>query len=347
VAGGTGAVLGAATEGVKALAPAVKEIAGESIPVRASQESGLANAAENVAPTKSLSKFDVNETQPAAKRVIGNVATEIKNAVNERMVSADSDAAIAKLRNTSSKAADLGDAADQIKAQSKPVFEKLDELTKNDEMKFSDWQKQERAAYRNGDIEKAKQAKAAQTDILNRFKDQFDPKDLENARANWRQASALQDVHDGLNTKSVVGPTPVELRPKGTPDPGYINGKAFSKQILAMSNDGTLEDAGLTPEHIQSLQDLGTLLEKSSNVHKLGKLWTLLEIGSGTGAAIAHPATAVPTLASAVPAYLASRGLGRVMTNPEFADGVVKILRGTQAVTPAIAAQVTNEVKNQ
>ena len=35
VAAGTGAVLEGATEGVKALAPTVKEIAGEAVPVRA------------------------------------------------------------------------------------------------------------------------------------------------------------------------------------------------------------------------------------------------------------------------------------------------------------------------
>src|SRR6266852_5353925 len=83
VAGGTGAVLEGAVQGIKAVAPYVKEIAGVSIPVRASQESGLANKLENVAPTKSLSRFDVTETQPAARRAVGNVATEVRNSTLE------------------------------------------------------------------------------------------------------------------------------------------------------------------------------------------------------------------------------------------------------------------------
>lgn len=331
MAGGTGAVLEGAGALVKKLAPEVKEIAGELIPVRASQESGLANVAENVAPTKALSKFDVNETQPAAKRVIGNVASD----VGSKEISGQALATEAK---------NLGERADQIRAQSKPVFEKLDALTKDDEMTFSDYQKQERAAYQSGDIETAKKAKTAQADILNRFKDQFDPKDLENGRANWRQASALQDVHDSVNTKSIVGPTPVELRPKGT-DPGYINGKAFSKQILTLSNDGTLTDAGLTPEHIQSLQDLGTLLEKSANVHKFGQLAKLTELGGAGLTAVLHPAAAVAGAKVAVPAYLAQRALGRVMTNPDTAETFVNLLKGVGVVAPATAAQVTGAVQ--
>jgi tetratricopeptide (TPR) repeat protein len=182
VAGGTGAVLETAAEGVKALSPTVKKIAGESVPVRASQESKLADVAETAAPTKSLQKFDVEQTQPGARRAIGNVATEAKNLANSRMVAADADAALQKLRNLSTNATDVKDAATQIKAQPKPVFEKLDELTKDQEMKFSDWQKQERSAYRRGDFEAVQKAKAAQEKILDTFKDQFDPNDLQNAK---------------------------------------------------------------------------------------------------------------------------------------------------------------------
>jgi len=331
VAGGTGAALEGVTAGVKAIAPSVKEIAGELIPVRASQESGIANKLENVAPTKSLSKFDVQQTQPAVKKAIGNVASEI----GSKEISGQTLGTTAK---------DLAERAEQIKAQSTPVFEKLDELTKDQEMKFSDWQRQESAAYRRGDIEAAKKAKDAQAKILESFKDQFAPKDLQNARANWRQASALQDIHDSLNTKSVVGPTPVNLRPKGT-DPGYINGKAFSKQILALSKDGTLRNAGLTPEHIQSLQDLGTLLENSANVHKFGQLAKLTELGGAGLTAVLHPAAAVAGAKVAVPAYLAQKALGRVMTNPETAETFVNLLRGAGVVIPATAAQVTNAIQ--
>src|SRR5207249_3201891 len=54
MAAGSSAALETVAEGVKALAPTVKKIAGEAIPVRASQESGIASAAENLAPSKTL-----------------------------------------------------------------------------------------------------------------------------------------------------------------------------------------------------------------------------------------------------------------------------------------------------
>jgi hypothetical protein len=90
---------------------------------------------------------------------------------------------------------------------------------------------------------------------------EFEPTDLQNARANWSQAKALEKLDRNLNTKSILQPTPEELRPSNAPDPGYIDGKQFGKQILTLRNNGSLRAAGLTPEHIQSLQNIGTLLE--------------------------------------------------------------------------------------
>lgn len=282
----------------------------------------MADAAENIAPSSKLQEFNVNKTQPAAKRAIGNVASDVTSQVIGDQTLAQS-------------AKDLGARADQIRAQSKPVFEKLDALTKNEDMTFSDWQKQERGSYRNGDIEAANKAKVAQQNILNKYADQFDPTDLQNARKNWGQSSALDEVHDALNTKSVVGPTPVKLRPQN--DPGYVNGKNFSSTIQALKRSGTLSAAGLSPEHIQSLEDLGTLLEKSANVHKFGQLAKLTEAGGVGLTAVLHPAAAVTCAKVALPAYLAQRALGRIMTNPETASTFVNILKS--GAVPAVVSQ--------
>jgi hypothetical protein len=162
------------------------------------------------------------------------------------------------------KVASLQQAAQDLKDQSKPVFAKLDSLSKGEEMKFSDWQKAERSAIRRGDYEAASKAKASQEGLIAKYANQFSPTDLQNARANWRQASTLEDIDRKLNTKSILGPTPENLRPSNAPDPGYINGSQFSKQILALRNSGALKQAGLTSQHIQSLQNIGTLLERGN-----------------------------------------------------------------------------------
>jgi hypothetical protein len=79
-------------------------------------------------------------------------------------------------------------------------------------------------------------AKDAQQEIIDRYKDEFAPADLQNARRLWGQSSALDKVDKALSTKSVLQPTPVELRPKGVPDPQAINGKNFSKTIAGLKH---------------------------------------------------------------------------------------------------------------
>ncbi|HET9406033.1 MAG TPA: hypothetical protein VFO39_02235 [Candidatus Sulfotelmatobacter sp.] len=321
VAGGTGAALETAVEGVKAITPTVKEIAGAKIPVRGSQDSRVAGIAEKGAPVGKLQQFDVENTQPASKEALSNISTDVKNAAIERTPARATDAAT-QLRSAATKSKNLAEAADSIREQSKPVFEKLDELTKDREMTFSELQQQERGAYRRGDVKAAKEARAAQEGILNDFQDQFEPKEFQTARDNWRQASALDDVHDTLNSKSVVQPTPVKLRPVGKPDPGIINGKNFAKEILQLTGEGTLQKAGLTPEHIQNLQDLGTLLEKSS----VKEPDLLLKAAKLLGP--------VPVVS-----HMASPVLGQIMTNPKAASVVLTVAKELAKVGTAASAQ--------
>lgn len=278
----------------------------------------------------------------------GEIATDLKNAASERTAAIDADAALQKLRDVSNKATDLRDAASRIKGQSKPVFQKLDELTKDEDFKFSDWQKQERAAYRRGDFDVAQKAKAEQERIIDRFKDQFNPRDLQTARENWRQASALEDVHNTLNKKSVVGPTPIDLRPKGVPDPGVIDGKNFAKEILKMANDGTLQKAGLTPEHIQSLQDLGSLLENGGAQRRFSRLLTPKNAAAAEAIGlILHPPSAVAAAKVAAPAYAASQALGKIMTDPNVAAGIVSALKTGAKVGPGVSANAYRRAQSE
>jgi hypothetical protein len=313
-------------KGVSAFKPTTATIAGESIPVRASQESGIANAVEKVSADKPLQRFDIEKTQPGAKRAIGNIATEVKNAAGERVPALDAQSALRKLRSAASKAVDLGDAAEKVRDYARPVFDKLDELTNDDPQKFSDLQKQERAAFRRDDFEGAQRAREAQEAVLTKYADQFDPNALKNARSLWRQAGALDDVHDSLNSKSVTGPTPIKFRPQNVPDPGYISGKNFARQIQALKTDGTLAKAGLTPSHVQALQDLGTLLEKSGTVQQADL--------------IARAAKAVKIAAggpgSLGTGYLASRVLGHILTDPNAATTALQAMKAAAPVSSGV-----------
>ncbi len=257
--GGLSLGLGAVGDVASELKPGVKEIAGTKIPARASQSSAIARAAEDVANPSSLEKFDVQQTQPAAKRAIGNIATEIRNAALEKRP-----VSLSTPTQPLPEVSSLKEAAQSLKNEAQPVFQKLDDLTANEEMKFSDWQKTERSALRRGDYEQAAKARGQQEALMSKYANEFDANDLSNARANWSQARNLEDLDKKLSTKSILQPTPEELRLSNAPDPGYINGKQFGKQILALRNNGSLRAAGLTSEHIQSLQNIGTILERGN-----------------------------------------------------------------------------------
>jgi hypothetical protein len=180
--------------------------------------------------------------------------------------------------------------------------------------------------------------------MVDEFAGHFAPNDLNKARAAWKQSLAMDRVDSALKTKAVFQPTPANLRPEGAPDPGVLNGKAFSKTILDLKTKGTLQAAGLTPEHIQALQDLGTLLENGANVHRLGKLVA----GGGALAEaiglVTHPVAAGTAAAAAVPAYAMSRLLGRVMTDQKAAAMAVKALQAGQRIVPAIGSQAPRSV---
>jgi hypothetical protein len=373
VAGGTGAALEGASEGIRVIAPKVKELAGVYVPVRASQDSSASAAAENLARSKSLESFNVSQTQPAAKQVIGKVASDVQGAAARKLASdtmdfqaaakeigggkpfaelAPSDQSRVLLRaqelklarNNLAPAVDLGDAAEQVRSQAKPVFAKLDELTAGRDAKFSDIQNVEKSAWRRGDVQAAFEAKGKQQAIIDEFKDQFAPDELTKARAAWSQASALDRVNTALNTKSVLRPSPVEFRPKGAPDPGMIDGKAFSRQIIKLRNDGVLTSAGLTPEHVQTLEDLGSLLENSANTRKLNRL----VLGGGAAAELfglaVHPAAAVSAATAVVPGYAMSLFLGRAMTDPAFAETAIKALKAGARIAPPVAVQGTRAI---
>ncbi|MFL6437710.1 MAG: hypothetical protein ACJ71Q_09035 [Terriglobales bacterium] len=367
VAGGTGLALEGVGNVVKSLAPTTEKIAGTEIPVRASSESKLADAAESVSRSKPLQKFDVEQTQPGARKAIGNVATDVKNAATPKFANGNGgtdtqafkDAVmeispgksfadlngpeqskvlaraqeLKTARNglsAASKATDFGDAADQVRAQAKPVYEKLDTLTKDQEMTFSDLQRAERSAFNKGDFDAVTKYQREQDKIFETYKDQFsDPDAYQNARRMWRQASALDKIHDTVTAKGVMESTPNGLIPKGAPDPRYIKAKQFTDTILHLRDTGLLKDAGLTPQHVQDLQDIGRLLRKSGEIQNTNQLMKVLKVG--TKIAVGGPATAGV-------GYGASAVLGKIMTDPKAAATAVKVLQSS--AFPAAAANL-------
>jgi len=331
--GVTGMTLEGAAAAVDALKPVFETIAGEVVPVRATGP--LAKTAELAEPARrALQKFDIAETQPAARGVIGAVASDIPSQGGAGLPA---------------HAVDFSERAKQIQAQAQPVFDTLDKFTTGDTKTFSDWQNVERRAWAIKDFDAIDHARLAQEqiaqDAVNAGKLSAD--DLARARANWRQSVALETVDKALNRVSVVKPTPVQLLNKGEVDPGYIDGRAFRRTIRALQlptqkyseEGGVLKAAGFTPEHIRSLNELGQALEQGGGIHAnylLDKAWRLSKLaGELKAGSMAHGP--VGAAGAVVATNVMARVLGKVMTDPAWAraiaDGLLRSGLGPAAAS--------------
>jgi hypothetical protein len=343
VAAGVGGVLETGVQAVKALAPGAKVIAGTEIPVRASEGSRVASAAEFGADSKALQKFDAEQTQPAARSALGDIAgkTAVRAAedtVNPLSMSANDFAKISS--DIPASVSNFGDAANSIRAASKPVFQKLDQLSSGE---FTKAQQLERLGRRADDFEAVQKGRDTQQQILENYKDQFSGPELQQAKANWRQSSALDSFQDSIDKST--HPTPLELYKEGQPDPGYFNGKQLRERILDLTQSGELQAALKDPKHVQDIQDLGRLLENGNNVRKVSDITKgLAAVGQGATAILSgHPAGA----AAIAGEFAVSKAMGWVMTQPKAAALLVKGLRSSLSsgaiVTALKSAQTTSE----
>jgi hypothetical protein len=300
--------------------PAEIELAGENIPVRASSQPGIrgkiASAGEYGADTGDLKKFDVEKTQPAARKAVANIAADAGDTAKPAIVPPKEDAF------------GFGQAGDAVKARSQEVFQKLDDLSGRE---FSEAQEDAAGArqdYTAAGRKAYRDAMDKQNQIFDDYKDEFEPGALAKAKADWKQSQGMEDLRVRFNR--AVHPTPVELTTQGQPDTGYVNGKTVRESITdALQKDtrgeNEFERAGFTPQHVQTMEDIGRLLEKGSNLHKLNPIVKLLFSGA-QGAA--HPAGLL-----AVPGeYVASKVLGRVMTSPAGSGVLLKGLKSGASV---------------
>lgn len=366
ITGATGGALEGAGKLAEAISPTTKAIEGEVIPVRASENSGVADTAEKVASAKTLQKFDVEQTQPAARRAGAKVAAKVAgppdafaNGVNDtklfeqaranlgqgatdseiaqeaQRLKAQAATSAAKSVPPREDAFGFGAAGDTARDRSKTVFQKLDDLS---EGRFGDAQQD--AADARGDFTAAgkkayREAMAKQDAIFDEYKDQFTPDQLKQARADWKQSQGMEDLRVRFNR--TVHPTPIELAQPGKPDIGYVNGKTFREQIVDAAQNGEFERAGFSPSHIQLLEEIGKSLENGNNLRKLNPLLRGIAYGGGGTEAIYaiglhHPGMLAVEGGAAGGSFIASKLLGKILTNPQAAETFAKALRSSASV---------------
>jgi len=172
-----------------------------------------------------------NTVQPIVQQGIRDVVSDVAK-----------DAGVAPSKASSIRDV-VGETAENVKAKSQPIFQKLDELSKG---QFSDAQaaaKRYRGAIDKAGKDAYAEAVAKQDKIFDTFKDQFNDQAFIKAKADWRQYRALQDVDEAIKS-STVGQRPSISQKATGPQPlEQVKAAQLSTRLHSLYNDGTLETA--------------------------------------------------------------------------------------------------------
>jgi hypothetical protein len=317
-AGLSGAASSAATEGLAGLAklakPGATEIAGETL-----QTAPKWKGAETAAKV-------ANANQEPAKQVLSNVAKESANAITQKFGQSAPDTIHT-----------FHDAADAVKKAAKPVFEKLDSLSKGEFQtatnELNSANKIARRATSMKDLQEAeKAASTAQAKIDKIFTDsagKIAPQDLQNAKSAWRSMNTLEKVHGKIDQAFNMPQAAGEIAgTERTLDLSKLQGrlnaafKAIPKADLesaigaeGMRNLYALSELGADPARAKTLGEIATQIGSHLSAGGAGTL---------AGAAVGH----------AIPGGSIALGLHFLYTHPEAGALVAKGL--SKAANPKV-----------
>lgn len=345
------------------IAPQVRDIAGEPVPVLASQRgSGAGRAVEGAAKLTGISgehmlnKF-VRGQDESAQAAMGNMArntagrtADALDASAGELGSEAEDAATRSIHPLAMEPEDLqkltdthdalrqadsfGDAAEKMQNAAAAHFQLLDVATDGE---FSALRTKRSALYkalRNPMTDAGKI-----TEELSKIADQEDEafdnvgigdsgrSVLDTARHAWKKSLALQELDSRIARASQesFGPQGIDGPPNVT-----TRGSTLLKQLKAMGDD-RLNLALENPRYVGDLKRLGALLQDGQNVGKLSLSMRLLR-GSRILGAIHHPIAVAGTEAI-------SATLGKLLTDSDAAGYLASALKKGEGA-PAIAANI-------
>jgi hypothetical protein len=325
-AGGTGFLSSAGSEGLGELSklakPIVKKIAGESLET-APKWKGAGTAAKLA-----------EANQEPAKRVIANVAHDSAEPIVQKFGQQAPDTI------TSFK-----DAAEAVEAASKPVFQKLDEIssggfqTAKNELDSAN--KVIRRATSMEDLKAAEKAAAdAQGKIDTIFKNaegKVSPEDLQNARNGWRSKRVLEQLHSKIDQAFDMPQSASDISgATRTLDLAKLQGRlnaAFQK-IPKQELETVLGRSGT-----ESLFSLAKLGADPARAKTLGEI--AMQIGSNLSAGGAGT-LAGAALGHAIPGGSIALGLHFLYSHPEAGALVAKGL--SKGLTPKVIVPAVLQV---
>jgi hypothetical protein len=336
-------------EGIKAFMPEAKTIGAEVIPILASQgeEAGVAvKAAQSVADSgmignKLMGKFAKTQAE-TAKAALGGVAEGSKQSVL--------DALTPEVKPVLAKVKSFGEAAEQIQAETKPVFEAINKATGGEYDALQSQRTIASKAIRRADsFDKIQEAitKKAEIDeqinsLFNKYAvDSGKSTELTAARAAYRHASAMEDLQDiidkatrGVSDNGAGKTLGSNLYPE------RISGTILENGLRKMDPKRLLDAVGGNQQQVQNLHDLAAIMKSNPAITKnASKVLRFFE-GSSLFGLYFHPAAA--TGIATVEGTSAIMSL--IMTSPRATKALYQGLAQSQAPA-AIADLITQGLK--
>ena len=287
---------------------------GAQIPVKSTTL--LGKAAQQAVSPETLKDIAQEHTAPAVKQAVGDVVGKAAGSTAETVLNPEKGDSFG-----------LGGHRANLEAQSKPVFDRIDELSGG---KLSDAKEKVNTA--NGDHAQYVEGKKEQQALYDQYREQLagEGMDVDNADRQYRRSIQVEKMRASFE-RSV------------NPDTGELSGKRLSAEIgklVQKGGKGAIERGDFTPEHVAAMREVADIMKQqeklpapfvSAALHLGAGLFGLEHFGSFLGG------FATEHFAEPIARGIADRLFADALAEPSAASRLPEALR-TGNTAPIVSA---------
>ncbi len=213
---------------------------GAQIPVKSTTL--LGKAAQQAVSPETLKDIAQEHTAPAVKQAVGDVVGKAAGSTAETVLNPEKGDSFG-----------LGGHRANLEAQSKPVFDRIDELSGG---KLSDAKEKVNTA--NGDHAQYVEGKKEQQALYDQYREQLagEGMDVDNADRQYRRSIQVEKMRASFE-RSV------------NPDTGELSGKRLSAEIgklVQKGGKGAIERGDFTPEHVAAMREVADIMKQQEKL---------------------------------------------------------------------------------
>jgi GNAT superfamily N-acetyltransferase len=317
------------------LRPEIETVGRSQVPVRGT---GMgARLAQKMVPEETMGAMARDVTGPAVAKGIGETAQDVAGTTGE-------------INPTTYDRMGVKGVADQVKARSQGVFQKLDELSGN--MLSDAQQRTEDAAgdYSVAGRQAYRKALQEQDDVFEHYRDhpEIDGSTLDQAKTDWKQQSALREIDTKLNGATEAGESEGSRYQ-------FKQGDQLSQVVdkLVKGDKELLQRAGFSDDYVKNLEKFGRIVREQGDTPKfsgltraIGKILggAIMSGHAGGGLAAFMEGAAGETMAAHAGSVLADKLIGKTLTTPKALETLTDAMsKGTDpaALVEKLKAEVS------